>query len=117
MRTGEGFKGPFPLFLTIMFVVLNQKGLILALTRKSHIKLKIKMDKEREDYLLSLFPADEGTMREKHFHQFEKHARYMGNGVYCIGSIWSSDVRELWLLFVLASENILVEEEEEEEDF
>lgn len=47
-------------------------------------------------------------MEDKHFSTFEKQAIYIGNGIYSIGgtSIYSTDTRELFLMFVAARENI-----------
>lgn len=50
------------------------------------------------------------TIRQekKHFPAFEKQAKYKGNGVYNImgTNLFSTDTRELFLMFVAARENI-----------
>ena len=47
-------------------------------------------------------------MENKYFPKFEKQAAYLGNGVYSIPAtnIYSTDTRELFLMFVAAQENI-----------
>jgi len=47
-------------------------------------------------------------MENKYFPKFEKQAAYLGNGVYSIPAtnIYSTDVRELFLMFVAAQEDI-----------
>ena len=47
-------------------------------------------------------------METKYFPKFEKQAAYLGNGVYSIPAtnIYSTDTRELFLMFVAAQENI-----------
>ena len=38
--------------------------------------------------------------QDKYFNQFSKQASYRGNGTYEIGGLFSSDTRELFLMFV-----------------
>jgi hypothetical protein len=47
-------------------------------------------------------------MENKYFPKFQKQAGYLGNGVYSIPStnIYSTNTRELFLMFVAAQENI-----------
>ena len=47
-------------------------------------------------------------MENKYFPKFEKQAAYLGNGVYSIPAtnIYSTNTRELFLMFVAAQENI-----------
>ena len=47
-------------------------------------------------------------MENKYFPKFEKQAAYLGNGVYSIPAtnIYSTDTRELFLMFVAIHENI-----------
>lgn len=49
-------------------------------------------------------------MEDKHFENFSRQARYIGNGIYRIPqtSIHSTDTRELFLMFVAAKENISI---------
>jgi hypothetical protein len=47
-------------------------------------------------------------MENKWYNKFSKQAQYMGNGVYGIpmAHIYSTDTRELFLMFVAINENI-----------
>ncbi len=47
-------------------------------------------------------------MENKHFAKFAKQSRYMGNGVYSIPgtNLYSTDTRELFLMFAAAQEGI-----------
>lgn len=47
-------------------------------------------------------------MENKHFPSFSKKARHMGNGVYGIPylNLYSSDTRDLFLMFVAIQEGI-----------
>ena len=45
-------------------------------------------------------------MEEKHYPRFEKYASYLGNGVYGIRGLYSTDTRELFLMFVAKEEGI-----------
>lgn len=47
-------------------------------------------------------------MQDKHFELYIKQARYKGNGIYFIPqtNLYSTDTRELFLMFVAARENI-----------
>ena len=38
--------------------------------------------------------------KTKYFNIFSKQAMYMGNGIYCIAGLYSTDTRELFLMFV-----------------
>ncbi len=52
----------------------------------------------------------EGKITEKqediHFPYFEKQSTYLGNGIYGIGRLHSTNTRELFLMFVADMENI-----------
>ena len=67
---------------------------------------------DRKEQLVKLLPLPEEELENKWFKDFERQARYVGNGVYSWHSIYSSDTRELWLLGVLAREGIVVPKEE-----
>ncbi len=43
---------------------------------------------------------------DKWFPKFEKQSRYLGNGIYGIGRLHSTNTRELFLMFVADMENI-----------
>ena len=47
-------------------------------------------------------------MENKHFPKFEKQASHLGNGVYSIPgtNLYSTDTRELFLMFVAYQEDI-----------
>ena len=45
-------------------------------------------------------------MEDKYFPKFEKQSRYMGNGIYSMADLYSTDTRELFLMFVAQRENI-----------
>jgi hypothetical protein len=47
-------------------------------------------------------------MEEKHFPQFEKQARYLGNGIYSVPgtNLHSTNTHELFLMFVANREGI-----------
>jgi hypothetical protein len=47
-------------------------------------------------------------MEDKHWNTFEKQAMYKGNGVYSIADIYSTDTRELFLMFVARREGIKI---------
>lgn len=52
-------------------------------------------------------------MQDKHFDQYGKQARYKGNGVYFIAGtdLYSTDTRELFLMFCAAREGIQIPKE------
>lgn len=52
-------------------------------------------------------------MEERYFPKFEKQARYLGNGVYSIPAtnLYSTDTRELFLMFAACQEGINFERE------
>ena len=52
-------------------------------------------------------------MQDKHFAQYAKQARYKGNGVYFIAGtdLYSTDTRELFLMFCAAREGIKIPKE------
>ena len=45
-------------------------------------------------------------MEDKHYPTYCKQARYLGNGVYTMAGEYSTDTRELFLMFVAIRENI-----------
>jgi hypothetical protein len=47
-------------------------------------------------------------MEEKHFNRFAKQSQYLGNGIYTISGTnrYSTDTRELFLMFVCDEEGI-----------
>lgn len=63
------------------------------------------MNQNRINYLESLVPKDL-DINEKYFNKFSKYSRYLGNGVYTIDGIFSTDTRELFLMFALHREKI-----------
>jgi hypothetical protein len=60
---------------------------------------------ERIEYLESLIPKDL-DIDKKYFDKFSKYARYLGNGVYTIDGIVSTNTRELFLMYCLFREKI-----------
>ena len=70
------------------------------------------MGKKRIKYLESLLPQPEVDIEPKYRKEFEKFARYLGNGIYSWMGIYSNDTRELWLMGVLAREGIEYEDKE-----
>lgn len=65
-----------------------------------------------------LEPQVTEAMETEWYPIFEKQAGYVGNGVYRIGRLHSTDTRELFLMFVADMENLdytdKVEEPEDE---
>lgn len=53
------------------------------------------------------------AMEKKWFAEFSKQAKYRGNGVYNIlmTNLFSSDTRELFLMFVASKEGIKIPQE------
>jgi len=51
------------------------------------------------------------TMEKKYLPYFEKQASFLGNGVYTIASLYSTDTRELFLMFCAQQEQIDYETE------
>lgn len=45
-------------------------------------------------------------MEDKHYPNFSRFAGYAGNGVYCISTLYSTDTRELFLMYVAEREKI-----------
>jgi hypothetical protein len=45
-------------------------------------------------------------MEDKHYPTYTKQARYLGNGVYTIAGLYSTDTRELFLMFAALREEI-----------
>jgi hypothetical protein len=52
-------------------------------------------------------------MEEKYRPSFEKQSRYLGNGIYNISqyTLYSTDTRELFLMFIACKEEIKFERE------
>ena len=50
-------------------------------------------------------------MEEKYFDTFSRQARYMGNGIYSIANVYSTDTRELMLMYCAIREGIQFEKE------
>ena len=65
---------------------------------------------ERIMYLESKLPKGI-DFNEKYGKNFDKYARYMGNGVYSWKGLLATDTRELFLLGVLRSEGVEFKEE------
>jgi len=55
--------------------------------------------------------AEREKLEKKYQSNFEKYARYMGNGVYTWKGIYTNDTRELFLMGVLRQEGITFKEE------
>jgi len=51
------------------------------------------------------------AMEKKYLPYFEKQASFLGNGVYTIASLYSTDTRELFLMFCAQQEQIDYETE------
>jgi hypothetical protein len=64
----------------------------------------------REKYLESKIPAGV-DINVKYMSNFEKYARYLGNGVYSWKGLYSTDTRELFLMGALMSEGIKFKEQ------
>jgi hypothetical protein len=64
----------------------------------------------RENYLLSKIPKGL-DYNSKYEANFEKYARYMGNGVYSWKGIHATDTRILFLTGVLMSEKVVFKQE------
>jgi len=65
---------------------------------------------KRIKYLESKLPKDLDP-NDKYGKNFDKYARYMGNGVYSWKGLMATDTRELFLLGVLRSEGVEFKEE------
>jgi hypothetical protein len=50
-------------------------------------------------------------VNEKYGKNFDKYARYMGNGVYSWKGLMATDTRELFLIGVLRSETVKFKDE------
>jgi len=48
-------------------------------------------------------------MEEKYFNTFSRQASYMGNGIYSISNLYSTDTRELMLMYCAMREGIKFE--------
>ena len=65
---------------------------------KYYIMTKTKLEKLEK----KVTPA----MEAKHFKRFSKEAQSLGNGVYGVCGQYSTDTRELFLIYVAIQENI-----------
>ena len=65
---------------------------------------------KREEYLLSKIPRGL-DYDSKYEANFNKYARYMGNGVYSWKGIYATDIRILFLTGILMSEKIDIKNE------
>jgi len=54
--------------------------------------------------------------QEQYYNKFSVRARYIGNGIYTIEGLYSTDTRELFLMYVARLENIDYEEKDTVED-
>ena len=50
-------------------------------------------------------------MEKKHFDLFSKRAGYVGNGIYSVSGVYSTDTRELFLMYCAIQEGIPFETE------
>ncbi len=50
------------------------------------------------------------TLEGRHRPKFERQARYVGNGIYSIAGLHSTDTRELMLMFTLQCEGVKVKD-------
>lgn len=48
------------------------------------------------------------TLENKYQKAFESQALYMGNGIYMLAGLYSTDTRELKLMFILQQEGVKV---------
>jgi len=48
-------------------------------------------------------------MEDRHFDNYCKQAGYVGNGIYRIGNLHSTDTRELFLMYVAEQEGLNVD--------
>lgn len=55
-------------------------------------------------------------VQDRHFSTFSKQAVFLGNGIYEIAGRYSTDTRELFLMYCADREGIIFETEEEEEE-
>jgi len=66
------------------------------------------MEQKLRDNLKRLISKE---MEDKWFNMFSKQAGYAGNGVYTICNLYSTDTRELFLMFIAQQEQIPFENE------
>ena len=52
-------------------------------------------------------------IEEKHRKAFDRQARFVGNGIYTIAGLHSTDTRELMLMFTLQQEGIQTNDKNE----
>lgn len=70
------------------------------------------VEKERDDidkYSMSMEELQEGVtpeLEEKYGDYFNRFAKYVGNGIYTIGRMYSTDTRELFLMYIHMREDL-----------
>lgn len=52
------------------------------------------------------------NLEKKHLPSFTDQACYKGNGIYSIANLFSTDTRELFLMFIAQQEQVTYEKEE-----
>lgn len=57
-------------------------------------------------YLESLLPENPDEIEQKYWGDFETQAFYLGNSVYSMNGLYSTDTRELFLMYILEQEKI-----------
>jgi len=65
----------------------------------------------RKILLKNLHKYITSEMEEKHFDLFGRQARYLGNGIYSVSNVYSTDTRELFLMYCAIREGIEFEKE------
>lgn len=69
-------------------------------------------EKERDDidrYSMTMEELQEGVtpeLEEKYSNYFDRFAKYVGNGIYTIGRMYSTDTRELFLMYIHMREDL-----------
>ena len=70
------------------------------------------VEKEREEidrYSMTMEELQEGVtpeLEEKYGDYFNRFAKYVGNGIYTIGRMYSTDTRELFLMYIHMREDL-----------
>ncbi len=52
------------------------------------------------------------AMEEKHWDAFEKRSMYVGNGIYKLDHLYSTDTRELFLMYCATAEGLTFNKEQ-----
>ena len=74
------------------------------------------VEKERDDidkYSMTIEELQEGITPEiekKYFDYFSRFANYVGNGIYTIARMYSTDTRELFLMYCHMREDLMMQE-------